>query len=709
MYPVSQEYLQQIIQSTMQTYWYGSIRTPIGTTYSFDPETIVEGSGKITREICPQSDIVIGTTCSAELDISLIIPNVDRYELYNGVVKLYFQLKVGSTWETVPVGEFIISEPPERSQNVITLHAYDNMMKFNKDFGLTLIGTPYYLLNYACNACGMELGTSQDDIANYVNGTVETYTYQELEIYTYRDLIGYVASYLCCYAYIGVDGKLYLEPYSMTAIRDIDEDWRYEYKPKDYEAYYTALEAYFAVAEETELITLSDGGLTYDFGTNPLTQFNADNVRQAVLLNIITRLAEVRYTPFTATVPCDPSLMVGDVLNFTGNHAVDGKLSAITKQVININGGMELSCAGTDPNLNVLTAKEKQIQNVTKNNSKDGMYYYDYANAGDITIGDGETARIILFEYVTTKETHVDFHAEAKCEVDTTETVDEETGTYTENDGVIHVKYMLGGAEVTEYYPVNTFFDGTHLLTLLYTWWASANIISAFEVYVKCEGCSITIPMGAARAYIAGVGLVGDGEWDGSVHIYEEVEPVDFSIIRKEFESEVDSDFQTPYAPTASDNLVRRNFGATILKGFMAALGESLLHRFSVLYTRNEMEYNNVVVSGSVWVLENTSTIGTITTPDCSVSQIVKVNSNHSGDDVTYIVSFDGGSTWWTYANGWVAPDYSQEQYGMVEGTMKSITSAQWAEKLNGTIKVRAILSGNASLNDIQIFTEVYQ
>ena len=110
----------------------------------------------------------------------------------------------------------------------------------------------------------------------------------------------------------------------------------------------------------------------------------------------------------------------------------------------------------------------------------------------------------------------------------------------------------------------------------------------------------------------------------------------------------------------------------------------------------------------NVWVVE-TSGLGFVTTPDCEVDQILTITSKHSGNDVAYIVSFDGGETWWTYANGWVEPDYTQDVYGMLEGTMRSITSEQWAEKLNGTIMVRAILIENATLTDIQIFTEVYQ
>ena len=66
---------------------------------------------------------------------------------------------------------------------------------------------------------------------------------------------------------------------------------------------------------------------------------------------------------------------------------------------------------------------------------------------------------------------------------------------------------------------------------------------------------------------------------------------------------------------------------------------------------------------------------------------------------MTYVVSFDSGATWYSYSGGFVV--YTSG-YGMTEG--------EWATMItNGSIMVRAILRGNATLTDIQIFTEVYQ
>lgn len=708
MYPVSDAYLEEILKDSVTAYWYGSIRTRYGMTYSFDVSAIVQGSGKITREICTGSDIEIGTTCAAELDINLCLPNVSRYELYNGEVALTYQLTLpGGGLETIPIGTFYITEPPERTLDITSIHAYDAMSKFNKSFDTNLVGFPYDFLRHACESCGVTLGSTQEEIANLPNGSVETHTYPDLEIYTYRDLVGYTAAYLGCFSYVGPDNKLYVKPYGMDPVRNIEPEWRYEYKPMDYEAFYTILEAYFAISEEKERVVIAYGGLTYDMGTNPLIQFNSDETRLGVLSNILTALARASYTPFKASVPCDPSLMPGDVVTFSGNHAVEGMPSAITKQVIAIGGAMEISCSGSDPNLAVLTANEKKYNSIAKSKNKDGMFYYDYTNAAEILIGDGNRAAAISFRYMTTKRTHVDFHAEIKCVADTTEEYEEESDTYVENDGMLEVVYRMGGDDVTSYYPLDTLEDGKRLRHLVYTWWASENIVSTFEVFIRCVGCSLYIDQGDIHAYIAGVGLEGETSvWTGKVNIDDNFYPVDFRGIHKLFDSAVEATLPEIHEPTVRQGKKYIDF-AGIRKQIGDGVTNSDLHRYSPPYNDNQVAKTNVVRDGSVWRLENEEIVGTLTTPSSIVDRIYKLTSHRAPGtgDVNYIVSFDSGETWYSYAQGFV--ELTELDSGMAEVVMESITEEEWAVMIaeNHTVMVRAIMWGDATLTDIQIYT----
>lgn len=711
MYPVSDAYLEASRQHTVATKWTGMLTTLDGAVYEITPSLIEAGSGKLTRQICPSKDLVIGGTCASQLDIKLKLADVSRYTLMHAKLTMSHALQLADgSWESVPLGEFEVTEPPERKRSTITLHAYDNMQRFNGSFDGTVIGKPYEILLNACGTCGVGLGTTQDEIANYPNGDLETWNLAGITIYTWRDLIGHVASLLCCYAYCGPDGRLYVEPYRMTADRSIPPSRRFEYTPTDYECYYTSITHYFHTTQEYESVSLAAGGLDYDLGENPFIQFNIEEERHAALTAIISKLSELRYTPFTAKMPSDPSIMPGDVLEFTGNHAVEGKLAAVTKQVITLHGGMTIECGGDDPNLNVLTDQEKRIRTAAQNSNKDSVFYYDFHNVTEITLEDGDRARIIVFHYITTRRTHVDFHAELKCQVETTETYDEESRTYTEHDGVVELTYLQSGYEVTEYYPVELLCDGTQLMHLIYAWNAEANVIGTFEVLMRCRGCSVTIAEGAARGYLAGPGLAGEAGWDGTVYVYDEFEPVDFGRIHGRFTGEAVPTLGTPDQAAVTDRLPRHNFLRTLTKPFQAKVGASGLHRFSVPYNDDEMEKTDVQTVGSVWANAAADTDGTVTTPSCAVDRIVKVTSAHTDNtgDVTYLASFDDGETWYSYAGGsWALHDSG---YGMVEGVLSAITEPEWAAMIQGgTVKIRAIIRGDATLADIQIFTVIYQ
>lgn len=709
MYAVSDNYIKTIMGTSVTCGWRGTITTARGMQYAFTEKDLTSGSTKVTREIASGSDFEIGSTCAAELSLGIYL-DLDRYVLYGGKVDLFYRLKIGDDWEEVPLGIFNITEAPERSVEIITLHAYDNMVKFNKPCGVQMTGVPYQLLLAACAACGVELGSDQSDITAMPNGGVETYADSQIEIKTYRELIGYVAAYLGGYAIIGTDGKLYIRQYTMTPVRTIPQSWRYKFTPCDYEINYTSLTNTLVGSNKEDYYSTGESGLGYDLGKNPFIQFPLDDTRRSICNNILNTITALTYTPFELDCPCDPALTVGDVLTFTGGQAVANKVSLITKQTIAVNNTMSLSLKGTDPSSQTTTDIDKRLTSAVNSANDDGMHYYDYTNAEAIHIGDGERVRIINFNYATGKETHVDFHAEVKMEVDTVEVDDNpdtrDDGTWTEHDGQILVTYYSNGEQVEEYYPADWFFDGTHLLHLLWTFWASANQRGKFEVYLTATGCSIDIAVNQCRAYIAGCGLVGDSAWDGTLDVEDNVRPLDFSIVLGTFTDAVEVRFPGVIRQALNDNIIALDFYETVMGKFTDKVNAvKSLFRFDVPYTDSRVGKDGVIASGNVWKLADDVSTGTLITTDCQTSRVEKVTSLHSGDDVAYLVSFDGGSTWWSHASGWVEPDYTAALPGMNETVLSSITAAQWAEKLTGSVMVKATLSGSATVTDIQIYT----
>ena len=375
MYEVSEKYREAIRGRSRKFDWYGTITTPAGRVYHFTSKDIVKGSGTLTRSCSGSTSLELGSVYAAELDISLFL-NVDRYSLYDAVIDLFFVCQHrgtrrwndlrSDTWgsiastpwnvvytpETVPMGRFVISEAT-RTLTILQLKAYDFMLKFEKNMvnsGTTR--TPYEWLRFACNACGVPLGVTEEAVAAMPNGT-RNLSYTNLdEDKTYRDLIAQVATVLCGVCQIDRSGALTVIPFTNTPVMDIPASWRYSSKIADYITKYTGLYATYRAGGVTEYYKVEpDTGLIYNIGTNPLLQIAATTERNRTLQTIIDRLSATTYTPFEAEIPGDPALDPMDVLSLSGGQA-QGEIACITEIVYRINGKSTIKCVGENPRLN---------------------------------------------------------------------------------------------------------------------------------------------------------------------------------------------------------------------------------------------------------------------------------------------------------------------------------------------------------------------
>lgn len=375
MYEVSEKYKQAIRSHSRKSEWHGTITTPAGRVYHFTTKDIVKGSGTLTRSCAGSTSLELGSVYAAELDISLFL-NVDRYSLYDAVIDLYFVSRyrtkrrwndlVSSTWnslrtttwstpyetEEIPMGRFVISEAT-RTLTILQLKAYDYMLRFDKNLvnsGNTR--TPYEWLRYACEACKVPLGVTEEEVAAMPNGTKGLSWTNLDEDKTYRDMIAQVATVLCGVCQIDRMGRLVVIPFSNTPVMDIPASWRYSSKIADYITKYTGLYATYRAGGLTEYFKVEpDDGLIYNIGTNPFTQISSATERSRILQAIINNLAATTYTPFEADIPGDPAIDPMDVLSLTGGQA-RGELACITEITYRIHGKSHIKCVGENPRLN---------------------------------------------------------------------------------------------------------------------------------------------------------------------------------------------------------------------------------------------------------------------------------------------------------------------------------------------------------------------
>lgn len=375
MYEVSEKYRQAIRGRSRKFEWRGTITTTTGRVYHFTTKDIVKGSGTLTRSCSGSTSLEMGSVYAAELDISLFL-NVDRYSLYDAVIDLFFVFRhremrtwnnlrsaswdsirvtawnVQYTPEEIPMGRFVISEAT-RTLTVLQLKSYDFMLKFEKNMvtsGNTR--TPYGWLQFACNACGVSLGVTEEAVAAMPNGTKNLSWTNTDDVKTYRDLIAQVATVLCGVCQIDRSGALTVIPFTNTPVMDIPASWRYSSKIADYITKYTGLYATYRAGGVTEYYKVEpDDGLIYNIGTNPLLQIAAAAERSRILQAIIDNLAATTYTPFEAEIPGDPALDPMDVLSLSGGQA-RGEVACITEIIYRINGKSSIKCVGENPRLN---------------------------------------------------------------------------------------------------------------------------------------------------------------------------------------------------------------------------------------------------------------------------------------------------------------------------------------------------------------------
>lgn len=395
MYKVSNAYDKAVKGRSRSIEWYGNIILTDGTIHPFTNANVVQGTGTVYRSCSSQSSIDIGGVYASEFQVSLRL-NIDRFKLFDAVIDCYARLnyqQTVSTWEDasdfswedmisckwgdesktpyfdIPIGVFTVSEVL-RAVNSVKITAYDNMLKFDEDLPTmdTVARTPFEWLRWICDACGVELGVTNNFIRSLPNGSRNlTFADVSNDLSTYRDLLSDLAVVLGSVATIDRRGKLILLQYKMTVVDTVDSSFRYTSDFSDYQSYYTGMYASYrakAIQEYFKNVgSLDDNGLVMDIGYNVFLQIANDTNRNAAVQAIIDNQKNNKYTPFNVTMPFNPAYDIMDILAFTGNQSSEKDIAPITSMTYKINDKMTIQCVGENPKL--LTAQSKESKAIT--------------------------------------------------------------------------------------------------------------------------------------------------------------------------------------------------------------------------------------------------------------------------------------------------------------------------------------------------------
>jgi hypothetical protein len=396
-----------------------------------------------------------------------------------------------------------------------------------------------------------------EDIAALVNSDQVLSIYPGSPMETFRDLLSQLCIVCASYATATRDGKLVIRPLpdTSTSVRTIPATLRYSTSFRDYTSFYTQLNV-TNMENNTVSAYVNDNpnGLIMDIGGNPFLQYGIDSVVAARRQAIIDAIEPFNATPFAVSILPDPSLDLGDVIEFTGGigQGAIGCIMSITYKVdstIIEDYGENPAAAG------VSSLTDKAIAAAAGSNKANELTYYTFVNAEAKTIDTSEVSLYSL-RFSTAQRTTVEWWHEAKLLADL-------DGASSQS---ITLAYYLDG-ELQDYDPVDTWsVDGYHMVRLG-GWFENVapSTPHTFEVRALVDGGEVSLGIGDLHVLLKGQAMNAQDSFDGLISCADDISPYLLGrLIASIEESAVSLATQTPIPITLNDTTYTYSLGRLI-------------------------------------------------------------------------------------------------------------------------------------------------
>lgn len=559
MYPVSEQYLQSV-KGSYPSYLTGIITFKTGATREIQNQDIASGGASITMQAVTQDVLEFGAAVLGQLDISVITDKTEsRYKYYDAIIDLDYNVDLPTGTETIPLGIWTVSEA-EREGTALKMSAYDNLIKFDKAYTLSLVGTPYDLMSTLASDCGCELAEDEDYYKTLPNGNLTLTINANSSCGTYRQAASIIAQMCGCFVQANRYGKISCKQFNTVETFSLNPSQRYHSKIADYVCKYVDLVvaglggSFRGVAENVvEGMTMyMEDAPAWDDGTQETLQAKADN--------LMLHLEQIQYTPCELLVPSDPSIDCGDLIALTTDNGTVYTL--ITSYTWNFHGQMELFSVGTNPYLlNNSANKQRVLRDIEVNGSggSDPAALYTFKNTRKFKCSE-KLEPLATVTFVATKDTFVMFNATFQVDVEVEDIEHKSSITVLDSNGTsrtyevpykrngyaqVTIQYYYGGVEFGNPYTVSL-ETGSHVITLHYPVNAVAkDSINRFEVRMSATSEKMSTVSVAKEGFlgtISGQGLAGKPKWDGTINVEENIGtsyPISTIKVREDFDADV--------------------------------------------------------------------------------------------------------------------------------------------------------------------------
>lgn len=729
---VSDLYNQAVISREQHTRIAGTVKTS-GRIYEINDGIVSPGSLSINRKAVNRSSFEYGTAVTSEMNITLIIPDADRYSMYDSVIELYlYTLLSDGTEDEMKLGTWNVSECT-KSKKLLAFKCYDNMLRFDEDITEDTVGSVYELLVFACDRCGVELAQTQEVIEALINGQTIVRVLAD-EVFTYRDLICYLGMITCTFAKIDVNGKLVMQTWSHEPDAELIKRQVLSSKISDFQSIYSGVEARFIADQNYAPYSVNDStisGLVLDMGDIPIVR-GIPEMKNQLLENILADLKQVIYTPSELSIVANPAIEPGDLITIrNANLTDDDVVTLITSMTWNYHGAMKLISAGSNPKL--ASAKDKstkQIESIESTVAGKDVIILSYTNASNYEIKQDYVA-IVDLSYITVEGCKPVFLMTAQFDLNT--------------DGIVEFALYNGLVAIPHATYSEYYLSGQHFVTIFYPDTASEqerknlrvlvraykqesslvrnqeaeiatlqNAIEAIKTATDLGNLTYTvvepddteptvsIATQEVKAIIYAQGISTKAEWDGDLEFTDYVGLVQLRSTKvMDFSDAVIDLLDLPKQTGISENFSLITLRNTSVLGFNESIiFNELIENYIVntskaalySYDSNYVSIENGKFSLSVdSTTEQTVTTNNIDLWDTSITGIESVTVTCTGTPA-FAISFDEEITWKMH-NGseWVV--LSEEATGMQAGTLEAITPEQWNEEIDNSILMRFTLT----------------
>lgn len=503
----------------------------------FSEEEVLKGSLSLSKLCTGSSEFRLGGCHIGQLNISFVGVNVAR----NSWEGKEIETTIGISEKEIPIGVYTVDDA-KHTRGIVAVTAFDNMKKLDVAFGLDAgaNGQAYDLLATACESCGVTLGMTRAEVEALPNGNLPLFLMEKGDIETWRDFVYWIAVSLCSFGTMDRNGYLVLNKFHSSVDDTIPADSRFNTSTySDEIVTYTGVTVFVSSDSSTEYYHAeTDNGYTLNIGNNPFFQTTKAQ-RKVYVDNIVNALSEIQFISGSVKVPFGFHYDLGDVLQFPNGQGSATNKFCVMGVSLKYNGECILS--GIPGQKNSQSKTDKNLQGLLSTVSKNEFTSYELRNTEQIVIADNEEERLIHARIASNTGTKAQIHIEVNLESEADE-------DYTQ--GV--VSYLINSEEV-EFHPTETWIDGNHVLHLMYILPLEANQIETFDVYMRSLGGTITIERRGVWLYASGAGLVGDGHWDGTITLEDDV--INWNIPGVGFESATDSVTTETQTPIVGGNL----------------------------------------------------------------------------------------------------------------------------------------------------------